>query len=761
MRLLSTLSIWIMFLGIVNAQTTVFSDDFEAGLSGWTLTGDWGLATSQAFNGSNSLADSPAGYYLNNVSATATTAASYNFSSIVDASCHFKVKYDIENGFDTCYVDMSLNGGTSWQNIDFFNGEGNLTNWQTKNISLGGAIGSSAVKLRFRMFTDGGYVVDGIFIDSFRIVTSNVDNSPPFIVHNPLPHYEGQIDTNYRVATISDYSGVASAILSYQVDGVGAISTLTAIDTTGNNYMFAIPQQAAGAFVKYWINATDSSAQANTIQSDTFKYVAGNYIKHDNAVVTFIDAIGTGSALGYTGIANRMSLPGNTTITTALVRTYTDVNNPADSIEIHVWANSGGNPGADLITPITVFPSASISYPNIMTVLDLRPYANVLDSLQGDVFIGFLVPSGNTYTTITSGTGNGRGRYWNGTSWVATNAAYTYHFRVVTDEIAVAPTAAFSVDNTNDPTFAFVDESTNSPTSWSWNFNSIGTSTVQNPNFTFTTPGFKNVCLTVSNFVGSNTHCESITVTNSAPAANFNYTNITDPTIPFTNQSLYNPQTWFWDFGDGTFSSDTNPTHTFYGAGFYDVCLAVSNIYGDDTLCKEVAVLNELPVSQFGYTLIANNFVLFQDQSSGSPTSWKYYYATGDSSSIKNPNYQFPLSGGEFEVCLTASNQYGKGLPFCDTLTIPDVLGMQELSVFGITIGPNPANDYLQINSERSLVNTTISLIDMQGKAVKTTFANSGNSQVINTADLSSGVYILQLKGDDQFQISTPVVIRK
>jgi len=396
-----------------------------------------------------------------------------------------------------------------------------------------------------------------------------------------------------------------------------------------------------------------------------------------------------------------------------------------------------------------------------MTVLDLRPYASMLDSLQGDVFIGFLVPNGNTYTTITSGTGNGRGRSWNGTSWTTVSTAYTYHFRVVTDEIAVAPTAAFSIDNTNDPTFEFTDESVNNPTSWSWDFNGVGASTMQNPNFTFTTQGFKNVCLTVSNFVGSNTHCESITVVNSAPAANFNYTNVTDPTIPFTDQSLYNPQTWFWDFGDGSFSTDTNPTHTFFGAGFYDVCLAVSNSYGNDTLCKEVAILNELPVSQFGYTLIANNFVLFQDQSTGSPTAWKYHFETGDSSSMKNPNYQFPLSGGEFEVCLTASNQYGSGFPFCDTLTIPDVLGVQELSALGITIGPNPASDYLQINSEKLFVSVTFSLIDIQGKVVKTKFVASSNSEVLNTSDLSSGLYILQLTGDDQFQVNTPVVIRK
>jgi PKD repeat protein len=761
MRLLYTILLCSLTATLLQAQTTVFSDDFDSGLSGWTLTGSWGTSTLQAFNGSNSLADSPTGNYLANVNATATTANSYDFSSVLDANCHFKVKYDIENGFDTCYVDMSINGGTSWQNISFFNGETPIATqpWQNIDLSLGGAVGSSNVKIRFRMFTDGGYEVDGIYIDSFRLTTSTVDNSPPFIVHNPLAHYEGQVDTNFRTATITDVSGVAVAELSYQVDGNTVISTIGASDTNGNDYTFTIPMQSAGSFVKYWITAADSSPQINTIQSDTFEYIAGNYVKHDNATVTFIEAFGTTSI--YSGIANRMTLPGNTTITSALIRTYTDVNNPADSIEIHVWSNNNGNPGTDLITPITVFPSASINAPNIMTVLDLRPYSAQLDSLQGSVFIGYIVPQGTTYTTITSGAGNGRGRYWNGTTWTTANAAYTYHFRLVTDEALTAPTAAFSFDNSADPTVVFTDSSYNNPTTWNWNFNNEGLSTTQSPSFTFNTPGFKNVCLTVSNFVGSNQHCESITISNSAPVANFSYSNLNDPNLEFTDQSLYNPLTWFWDFGDGSFASDTNPTHTFYGAGFYDVCLAVTNTFGGDTTCYEIAINNELPVSDFNYNLTTNNFVLFSDQSSASPNAWKWHFGTGDSSSAENPTYQFPAAGGDFEVCLTASNQYGSGLPFCDTLDMPDLIGIEELTAQGITVGPNPTVDVLNIQNKTNFENAEIQLMTIEGKVVKNTFANGVQNVRLNTADLSSGVYILKIKADNQFTISTPVVVNK
>ncbi len=48
-----------------------------------------------------------------------------------------------------------------------------------------------------------------------------------------------------------------------------------------------------------------------------------------------------------------------------------------------------------------------------------------------------------------------------------------------------------------------------------------------------------------------------------------------------------NASTWQWDFGDGSFSSERNPTHTYSTAGTYTVSLTVSNAYGSDIEIKE------------------------------------------------------------------------------------------------------------------------------------------------------------------------------
>ena len=45
-----------------------------------------------------------------------------------------------------------------------------------------------------------------------------------------------------------------------------------------------------------------------------------------------------------------------------------------------------------------------------------------------------------------------------------------------------------------------------------------------------------------------------------------------------------------WQFGDGTFSAEQNPTHTYNKSGAYQLCLIVENDCNSDTLCKTIIV---------------------------------------------------------------------------------------------------------------------------------------------------------------------------
>ena len=50
--------------------------------------------------------------------------------------------------------------------------------------------------------------------------------------------------------------------------------------------------------------------------------------------------------------------------------------------------------------------------------------------------------------------------------------------------------------------------------------------------------------------------------------------------------------------------------------------------------------------------------VSFTDQSTGSPTSWKWYFGDGNTSTEKNPVHTYNKSG-RYSVTLTASNANG------------------------------------------------------------------------------------------------------
>ncbi|MFO7652387.1 MAG: S8 family serine peptidase [Candidatus Krumholzibacteriia bacterium] len=81
-----------------------------------------------------------------------------------------------------------------------------------------------------------------------------------------------------------------------------------------------------------------------------------------------------------------------------------------------------------------------------------------------------------------------------------------------------APTAAFAGAPTSGAyplVVQFTDQSTGSPTSWSWTFGDGGTSTAQNPSYTYSAAGTYTVSLTATNDLGSDTITKSgyITVT--------------------------------------------------------------------------------------------------------------------------------------------------------------------------------------------------------------------------------------------------------
>lgn len=161
-----------------------------------------------------------------------------------------------------------------------------------------------------------------------------------------------------------------------------------------------------------------------------------------------------------------------------------------------------------------------------------------------------------------------------------------------TEAVPIASFTSNLTSGTAPVTVQFTDTSANSPTEWSWSFGDGGTSDEQNPVYTYTSAGTYTVSLTAENSAGSNITYNSAYMTVSiiaAPVSSFTADLVTGAsplTVRFTDTSVNSPTSWYWSFGDGTFSTEQNPAHTYSYAGSFTVSLTAENSGGSQTTSR-------------------------------------------------------------------------------------------------------------------------------------------------------------------------------
>ncbi|MEM7588040.1 MAG: PKD domain-containing protein [Acidobacteriota bacterium] len=154
--------------------------------------------------------------------------------------------------------------------------------------------------------------------------------------------------------------------------------------------------------------------------------------------------------------------------------------------------------------------------------------------------------------------------------------------------------ASFDV-TTSQPAFglpvAFADASSGQPDTWSWSFGDGAVSSQRNPTHTYTQPGTYTVRLTVSRGTASDTATAEVEVEGIAASWT------TTPSSPraglvtqFEDASTGQPDTWSWDFGDGTVSAEQNPTHVYDQAGTYTVTLTTGRGEAVDTVSQDLEI---------------------------------------------------------------------------------------------------------------------------------------------------------------------------
>ena len=150
----------------------ILIDDVENGNLGWTDEGGWGITDEDANSPTHSWTDSPGVNYGSN----------WNYSLISppldlrfhrDVTLQFAHAYDIEDGYDYGYVEVSSDNGGSWTTVATYT---DVAPWETVTVPVPQIDFASAARVRFRLETDFTVTRDGWYVDD--IVVNGVEEMP-------------------------------------------------------------------------------------------------------------------------------------------------------------------------------------------------------------------------------------------------------------------------------------------------------------------------------------------------------------------------------------------------------------------------------------------------------------------------------------------------------------------------------------------------------------------------------------------------------
>ncbi len=183
----------------------VFADDMETTgnfAAKWTTsgTGTWGYTTTQAFQGTRALNQSPGANYAANSDQSVTLKTALDLSSSNAAYLSFMLRYDAENQQDRMQLEVSTTGTSGsfapicGQNTikENYNSLGNnpaytghADGWMRELIDLSSYTGNNNVAFRFRFLSGPSssevtspVLATGFFVDNLKVVKTNLSLLP-------------------------------------------------------------------------------------------------------------------------------------------------------------------------------------------------------------------------------------------------------------------------------------------------------------------------------------------------------------------------------------------------------------------------------------------------------------------------------------------------------------------------------------------------------------------------------------------------------
>lgn len=301
---------------------------------------------------------------------------------------------------------------------------------------------------------------------------------------------------------------------------------------------------------------------------------------------------------------------------------------------------------------------------NVQLIADAMPCGK--DTLIRTNYISILPTNPCTYNMLPQGNA-GTVSPCNGTLYDAGGSANNYPDNV-TSIITIAPPGAatvslsfqtFDLEVDYDYIYLYDGTSDNAPNIGYY----TGTTLPNGGNPIIASSGAMTIKLVADPFVNGAGFRAVWSCTNptTAPVANFvsDVQTTCSGKVQFFDRSTNAPQTWLWNFGDGTTATAQNPLHEYNANGTYTVSLTADNSFGTNTVVKNNHIVVSRPIAPIASddTVCVDQAALLTATGNGGGTlNW---YDTNNGLLITGPTYNTPP--------LTATTNYS----VTETITSP------------------------------------------------------------------------------------------
>lgn len=154
--------------------------------------------------------------------------------------------------------------------------------------------------------------------------------------------------------------------------------------------------------------------------------------------------------------------------------------------------------------------------------------------------------------------------------------------------------------------------------------------------------------------------------------------------ISFQDASFIQADSWLWDFGDGTTSTEQNPTHQYPGEGLYDVNLTITSGDSCTSSMKQPvyvwvdSTLGQCFVKFWGYQDNPDDYfhyAFFGDAYGIAPvTTYSWDFGDGTTSTEQNPAHTY-AQAGEYIVTFTITTEDGCSSGFSQPFKVYNLWG--------------------------------------------------------------------------------------